>query len=408
MAGNEKVVVVSYDSDPRLPCKYGQKCYQKNALHHQKYKHPTKRKLEAEKGLVKKKQKLAPGENEKQVSISTVPAAAENECKILSVTEEDLPPTPEDEKETIKQKFLVEMPEDFYSFWSFCKTLSPDKPEEALKDVGLLLVGPFDILSGSLKKAIQRKLSLYLIHWRYYYDPPEFQTIIKGDDTTQFHMGYFRDDPKELPCFVASNAAAVGCIITPMAENIFGAVNSYFDTIKGKCDPFQKIKVSKIQTALQSWARDRSFLLDVSSAAMKARNKKIVTKTFHNAGLVVPFNKKTEVGYRGLTETDANLKHILKNVVGSSCEMERDTHFGKLQPIVTAANIANDECDFGTSLELGLDLFCFGGEVFHRTALHLLKTAYNLLQRNEFALIAEAHLKNRRMGTTLSIVNLST
>jgi hypothetical protein len=78
---------------------------------------------------VKKKQKSAPGENEKQVSISTVPAAAENECKILSVTEEDLPPTPEDEKETIKQKFLVEMPEDFYSFWSFCKTLSPDKPE---------------------------------------------------------------------------------------------------------------------------------------------------------------------------------------------------------------------------------------------------------------------------------------
>jgi hypothetical protein len=37
-------------------------------------------------------------------------------------------------------------------------------------------------------------------------------------------MGYFRDDPKELPCFVASNAAAVGCIITPMAENIFGAI----------------------------------------------------------------------------------------------------------------------------------------------------------------------------------------
>ena len=51
-----------------------------------------------------------------------------------------------------------------------------------------------------------------------------FQTVIKGDDNTQFHMGYFRDDPKELPCFVASNAAAVGCIITPVAENIFGAV----------------------------------------------------------------------------------------------------------------------------------------------------------------------------------------
>jgi hypothetical protein len=76
-------------------------------------------------------------------------------------------------------------------------------------------------------------------------------------------------------------------------------------------------------------------------------------------------------------------------VVGSSSDIERDAHLEKLQPIITAANIANDECDFGTSLELGLDLFCFGGEVFHRTALNLLKTAYNLLQRNEFALIAE-------------------
>jgi hypothetical protein len=85
--------------------------------------------VQAEKGPVKKKQHLAAGENGKHVSIHTVPAAVENECKILSVSEEDLPPTPEDEKEAIKQKFLVEMPEDFYSFWSFCKALLPDKPE---------------------------------------------------------------------------------------------------------------------------------------------------------------------------------------------------------------------------------------------------------------------------------------
>jgi hypothetical protein len=51
-----------------------------------------------------------------------------------------------------------------------------------------------------------------------------FQTVIKGDDTKQYHMGYFRDDPQEPPCFVASNCAAVDCTITPMAENIFGAV----------------------------------------------------------------------------------------------------------------------------------------------------------------------------------------
>jgi len=46
MAGNGKEDSLSYVSDPRLSCKYGQKCYQKNAIHHQKYKHPTKRKVE--------------------------------------------------------------------------------------------------------------------------------------------------------------------------------------------------------------------------------------------------------------------------------------------------------------------------------------------------------------------------
>lgn len=31
-----------------------------------------------------------------------------------------------------------------------------------------------------------------MLHWRYYYDPPEFLTVIKGDDEKQFHIGYFR------------------------------------------------------------------------------------------------------------------------------------------------------------------------------------------------------------------------
>jgi hypothetical protein len=81
-------------------------------------------------------------------------------------------------------------------------------------------------------------------------------------------------------------------------------LSAYLEAMKGKCDPFKKMKVSKIQNSLQSWAKDNNFVLDVLSAAMKARNKKVVTKTFHNAGLVVPWNKRTELGYRELIETD--------------------------------------------------------------------------------------------------------
>lgn len=34
-----------YVTDSRIPCKYGIKCYQKNPVHHQKYKHPPDKKV---------------------------------------------------------------------------------------------------------------------------------------------------------------------------------------------------------------------------------------------------------------------------------------------------------------------------------------------------------------------------
>ena len=38
------------------------------------------------------------------------------------------PPSPSDEKENIKQKFLVDMPNDFYLLWNFAKNLNTKKP----------------------------------------------------------------------------------------------------------------------------------------------------------------------------------------------------------------------------------------------------------------------------------------
>lgn len=40
---------------------------------------------------------------------------------------------------------------------------------------------------------------------------------------------------------------------------------------------------------------------------MKNRQPKIVTKTLHGAGIVVPYNKKTQIGYRKLVETDGKI-----------------------------------------------------------------------------------------------------
>jgi hypothetical protein len=56
--------------------------------------------------------------------------------------------------------------------------------------------------------------------------------FFKGEKSDLFHIGYFRDSPDEPPVFVASNAAAEGPKITPLAENIFGAVYQHLAKVK--------------------------------------------------------------------------------------------------------------------------------------------------------------------------------
>lgn len=75
---------------------------------------------------------------------------------------------------------------------------------------------------------------------------------------------------------------------------------------------------------------------------LRDRNKLVVCKTFHGAGLVVPFDKESETGYRPLLETDAALKKILakldtngKSTTKSPIEAVK----AELQPIITMATI---------------------------------------------------------------------
>lgn len=64
-----------------------------------------------------------------------------------------LPPVdawPRDPEENIRQKFLVQMPTDFFAFWEMCKTLNRSNPAEAfLETTKLRLVGPFDLMPES-------------------------------------------------------------------------------------------------------------------------------------------------------------------------------------------------------------------------------------------------------------------
>lgn len=62
---------------------------------------------------------------------------------------------------------------------------------DALKEFNVYLVGPYDILSGKKFKTTENSSSLCL-HYRYFCDPPEFVTVLKGDDSVGLHIGYYR------------------------------------------------------------------------------------------------------------------------------------------------------------------------------------------------------------------------
>lgn len=60
---------------------------------------------------------------------------------------------------------------------------------DAFSEYGYHLVGIFDLLAKKLRKDMKVDISC---HWRYYYDSPEFQTVIKKDGSDWYHIGYFR------------------------------------------------------------------------------------------------------------------------------------------------------------------------------------------------------------------------
>ncbi|XP_019718097.1 histone PARylation factor 1 isoform X1 [Hippocampus comes] len=311
------------------------------------------------------------------------------------VTAAPLSKVSQQQRDEILQLYKLHMPDDLYHFWDLCKELCPDNPCGALKDtLGLQLVGPFDILAGAHQHCKNASPNFHL-HWRYFYDPPEFQTILQGSEESQHHIGYYRDNPDSLPSFVGENEAKKGCTITPMGDNVFAAVHLFLlrkKKEKGRQKTEEDLK--SLEAKLSERAETLNLSLEQKTKGMKQRDKKVVARTFHGAGIVVPVDKN-DVGYRELPETDVALKKICKAIAEARNDEERVKAFRPLQEMITFVQFANDECDYGMGYELGVDLFCFGSHYFHKVVKQLLPMAYNLLKRNLFIEILEAHLTSR-------------
>lgn len=80
---------------------------------------------------------------------------------------------------------------------------------------------------------------------------------------------------------------------------------------------------------------------------------------------------------------------MFKSLKEAKSQEQKDKILSELQPVITFASIAMDECDFGTGLEAGVALFCSGIKELENSALRNLEVAYTLLNREEFSKIVQ-------------------
>ena len=77
-------------------------------------------------------------------------------------------------------------------------------------------------------------------------------------------------------------------------------------------------------TGNQLFSTHLSSLLELVYHNFLGRDKKKVATTFHGAGMVVPYDKNSEVGYREIPETTASLKKIFNKIIESQNEENED------------------------------------------------------------------------------------
>ena len=237
------------------------------------------------------------------------------------------------------------------------------------------------------KEAERRHVDQERLHLqdRYFFDPPEFLTMLyKGGPPGEpqpkrhEHWGYFRDDPTSLPQFIAHCSDAREGKMTIASASLFGALHKMLLACKD----------TVLATKMESFCKTNGVSLTSKHVTYGARKRKLecVASTFNGLGIVVDCDK--DVGYRPLGVEAKELWKDLDSIANHGGDTK------KLRELINWSSIANDESDFGNSLELGIDLFSSFPR-FTKTARKVLSTSYTLLGRDVFCDIITLHCSER-------------
>lgn len=193
----------------KVACKYGECCYQTNEAHRKRFWHPTKRHELADASQCTQTDKHDLSDLDESQPCNKRFRASDTHC--TESLNKDAPTSLKNRQSDgksneatslintaltnqtqgsedaasmysnyIRTNFLVDMPNHVFKFWSFCKTHCSEfkrVPESLFEKFDMKLVGPFDVFAGHFENCEIIAANEYLRHWRFYYDPPEFQVI---------------------------------------------------------------------------------------------------------------------------------------------------------------------------------------------------------------------------------------
>lgn len=81
--------------------------------------------------------------------------------------------------------------------------------------------------------------------------------------------------------------------------------STYLQDKVQSANPFEKTGIMRLHFQLKNFAKQHKIILEKNTVNMRSRERRVVARTFHKAGIVVPYDKKTELGYRDLAATDS-------------------------------------------------------------------------------------------------------
>ena len=102
--------------------------------------------------------------------------------------------------------------------------------------------------------------------------------------------------------------------------------------------------LTELKVKVSECARGHDLSLEQKTKAMKARNKNVVARTFHGAGIVVPVDQ-TGVGYRPLPETTGRrLSKLNHSCSGQLHEIQVAVFLVYQSSILYIKNVYVQEC----------------------------------------------------------------